>query len=98
MYAVEDDRTRKSFDLNEKGKSVNQLLRLKTLKERLGVGRSTIYDWMNPCSPRYNPTFPRPIKLSAGQRGAIGWVESDICRWIDSKITVGADLVRRELQ
>lgn len=94
MRAVEDDKNRVIFDQGGEGKSVNQLLRLKALKARLGVGRSTIYDWMNPCSPRYNPTFPRPIKLSLGQSGAIGWVESDICRWIDSKVVASANVLR----
>ncbi|WP_277619419.1 hypothetical protein [Aeromonas hydrophila] len=24
------------------------------------MSRSTFYDWLNPKSPRYDPTFPRP--------------------------------------
>jgi len=74
----------------EDGKTSNRILRMKRLQERLGVGRSTVYDWMNPRSPRYNATFPLPIKLSGGCRGAIGWIESDICGWIDSKIADAA--------
>jgi prophage regulatory protein len=63
---------------------VDRVLRLKTLRGVLGVGRSTIYDWMNPKSPRYNPSFPRPIRLSGGSTGAVGWLSSDISRWLDS--------------
>ncbi len=35
------------------------MLRLPTVIERIGIGRSTIYDWINPTSPRYDPTFPK---------------------------------------
>nr|WP_286975055.1 AlpA family phage regulatory protein [Pseudomonas sp.] len=59
---------------------------MKQVIERLGVARSTIYDWMNPESPRHAQDFPLPIRLSAVTgRGAIGWLESDICRWIESR-------------
>jgi prophage regulatory protein len=94
MCAVEVDEARKLSAQDGPGKAFIKILRLKTLQERLGVGRSTVYDWMNPCSPRYNPTFPRPIKLSLGARGAIGWIESDICHWIDSRVIAGAGILR----
>lgn len=35
------------------------ILRLPTVIERIGIGRSTIYDWITPTSPRYDPTFPK---------------------------------------
>ncbi|WP_231982598.1 helix-turn-helix transcriptional regulator [Pseudomonas mucidolens] len=44
-----------------------RILRLKQLSERIGLGRSTIYDRMDAQSPRYDATFPKPIKL--GGRG-----------------------------
>lgn len=67
------------------------VIRLKQLRERLGVGRSTIYDRMNPKSPRYDSTFPLPIKLSGGtcKGGAIGWLAADVCSWINSRIVAG---------
>lgn len=74
-------------DSDERGfddRAVDRVLRLKTLSALLGVGRSTIYDWMNSGSPRYNPSFPRPFRLSGGSRGAIGWLSSDVARWLDS--------------
>jgi len=62
------------------------VLRMKQVIERLGVSRSTVYDWMNPQSPRHAQDFPLPIRLSAvAGRGAVGWLESDICRWIESR-------------
>ncbi|MDD0973201.1 MULTISPECIES: helix-turn-helix transcriptional regulator [Pseudomonas] len=65
------------------------VLRIKQVIGRLGVARSTIYDWMNPRSPRHDQEFPLPIRLSSVTgRGAIGWLESDICRWIESRLSV----------
>lgn len=57
-----------------------RILRLKQLTERIGLGRSTIYDRMDVHSPRYDATFPKPIKLGAA---AIGWIESEITTWIE---------------
>lgn len=68
-----------------------RVLRIKHVIKYLGIGRSTIYERMNPDSPRYDPSFPRPIRLSGGssQRGATGWRSQDLSRWIDSRMIVG---------
>ena len=65
---------------------ISRVLRLKHVQERVGLGRSTIYDRMNPKSPRYDETFPKPIKLGIA---AIGWVEAEIDAWIKSRVTAG---------
>lgn len=61
-----------------------RILRLKQLTERIGLGRSTIYDRMDTRSPRYDATFPKPIKLGAA---AIGWIESEITTWIEQRMS-----------
>ena len=67
------------------------VLRIGRVTERLGIARSTIYDWMNPSSPRYNKEFPLPLRLSVcADRGAIGWLESDICAFIRSRVAVSS--------
>lgn len=67
------------------------VLRIGRVTERLGIARSTIYDWMNPTSPRYNNEFPLPLRLSVcADRGAIGWLESDICAFIGSRVAVSS--------
>lgn len=58
------------------------ILRLPGVLKRIGIARSTIYDWMNPKSPRYDPTFPRPVRL--GQK-SVGWRESDLDHWLSSR-------------
>lgn len=60
-----------------------KILRLKQLTERIGLGRSTIYDRMDVKSPRYDETFPKPIKLGAA---AIGWIDSEITTWIELRM------------
>ncbi|MFU2151123.1 AlpA family phage regulatory protein [Klebsiella aerogenes] len=32
-------------------------------RRNLDIARSTIYDWINPKSPRYDPTFPKQRRL-----------------------------------
>ena len=55
-----------------------KILRLKEVKTRTGLGRSTIYLRIAQGS------FPRSIAL--GER-AVGWLESDLDEWINERIT-----------
>ena len=54
------------------------VLRLPTVRQRTGLGRSTIY------SRIALGKFPRPIRLSAR---CVGWLENDIEAWLDERIT-----------
>ena len=55
---------------------ITAVLRLPTVIRITGLGRSTIYHWMD------RGLFPRPIQL--GPR-AIGWLAGDIDRWLLSR-------------
>jgi prophage regulatory protein len=55
------------------------ILRRKQVEARTGLSRSTIYEKINRRSPRYDHTFPRPVRLGAD---AVGWIESEINAWI----------------
>lgn len=61
----------------------NKILRVEEVIERTGLSRSTIYDRIDPKSPRYDSTFPSRVKLGLS---AIGWVESELESWILSRI------------
>lgn len=76
-------RTPKSGNTDEKHVTY-QIVRMPRLCKRLDVGKTTVYDWLNPKSPRYDRTFPVPIKLSRG--GSIGWIESEIDAWLASRV------------
>jgi prophage regulatory protein len=62
---------------HESKNSQEAILRLKEVKSRTGLSRSTIYLAVK------NDLFPKPIKL--GLR-SVGWVESEINTWILSRI------------
>lgn len=61
---------------------IQQILRLPAVSTLVGLARSTIYAKLDPSSDQYDPTFPRPLKLSMR---AIGWREGDIEAWIESR-------------
>ncbi|ENI4799272.1 AlpA family phage regulatory protein, partial [Klebsiella pneumoniae] len=44
--------------------------------------RSTIYDWLNTESPRYDPTFPIQRRLGAK---SVGWLESELDDWLNNR-------------
>lgn len=58
---------------------VIKVLRLIHLMQKIGVSRSTIYDWLNPKSPRYDANFPKQLRLG---KQTVGWLESEIDEWL----------------
>ena len=64
----------------------HRVIRLPETKQVSGQSRSTIYNKLNPKSPQYDPTFPKPIKLGAR---SIGWIEAEVQAWIESRIGMG---------
>lgn len=64
-----------------------QILRMKQLQQRTGLSRSAIYDRLDKKSPRYDFTFPKPLKLSPAGT-AIGFLEHEVEAWIISRIKV----------
>ena len=69
-------------EMNQIDITVPRILRLKQLQQLLSISRSTIYDRMNSSSPRYDPDFPKPVKLGGY---AVGWIELDVVAWIECK-------------
>ena len=69
--------------MDAKGHTEFRVIRMKLMQIRIGVSRSTIYDWMNPNSPRYDCTFPKPFKIGSS---AVGWLEESVNEWIMSKV------------
>ncbi len=56
-----------------------KILRRKQLEERIALSRSAIYDRLSASSPRYDPSFPRPVQLGLN---SVGWVEAEIDAWL----------------
>lgn len=59
-----------------------RVLRAKDVINKLGIARSTLYDWMSPTSPRYDETFPKHFKI--GQH-CVGWFEHQLDEWLVGK-------------
>jgi prophage regulatory protein len=57
--------------------SPERILRLKSVIERTGLSRSTVYRKVQAS------TFPKPLKIS---ERCIGWRESDVETWLRSPV------------
>jgi len=68
-------------DRNEP-KAVVEIIRARKLIEMLGIGRSTLYDWQNKRSPRFDPTFPKRIRLG---KASVGWLLEEVIAWIAAR-------------
>ncbi|HEE9860477.1 helix-turn-helix transcriptional regulator [Citrobacter portucalensis] len=56
-----------------------KVLRIAAVVSKLGIARSTIYDWLNVKSSRHDPAFPKPYPLG---KQSVGWLESELDEWI----------------
>ncbi len=56
------------------------ILRFNQVCELTGLARSTIYTRLNPKSPQYDPTLPKPSKF--GPRLTV-WNSEEIDAWIE---------------
>jgi prophage regulatory protein len=57
-----------------------RIIRLKEVKRRVGLSRSSIYAFLK------ENRFPRSIQLGAR---AVGWLESEIDKWIEDRLSGG---------
>ncbi|MDM3562515.1 AlpA family phage regulatory protein [Proteus vulgaris] len=67
-----------------------RILRLPAVLQRIGIARSTLYDWINPESPRYDPNFPKQRKLG---RQSVGWIESELNEWLLERVNSQAERI-----
>jgi len=69
-------------DAHMSNHSQNKLLRVREVAEKLGISRSTLYDWTNPKSPRFDSTFPPKKRLG---RMVVGWMSNEIDAWLEGR-------------
>jgi predicted DNA-binding transcriptional regulator AlpA len=58
------------------------ILRRRQVEARTSLSRSAIYDRLDANSPRYDPTFPKQVKLGSS---SVGWLESEIENWLAAR-------------
>ncbi|WP_330985154.1 MULTISPECIES: helix-turn-helix transcriptional regulator [Enterobacterales] len=61
-----------------------QMLTVKEVAKKVGISRSTIFDWLNPTSPRYDVTFPKQVRLSEGGN-SVRWYLHEIEEWLKAR-------------
>lgn len=61
------------------------IVRIQQFPALFGISRSKLYEMLNPRSPRFCPTFPEPIRLSASPRGAVGFWRDEVEAWCESR-------------
>lgn len=62
---------------------MNQIINIKDVIQFTSISRAKIYEMINVDSKYYDPSFPKPIRLSESR---IGWVALEIHQWIEAKI------------
>ena len=62
---------------------MNQIINLKYVIEFKSISRAKIYEMINEKSRYYDPTFPRPVRLSESR---IGWSAWEVHQWIEDKL------------
>lgn len=55
--------------------ATNRILRINEVLARTGRSRSSWYNALNPKSAYFDPSAPRPVKISMR---SVGWLESEI--------------------
>lgn len=66
-----------------------KILRIREVVNKLGIARSTIYDWINPKSPRYDATFPKQRRLGMQ---SVGWLEAELDAWLLERQSVSPSI------
>ena len=74
--------------MTRENQNMLRILRRKQVESRTGLSRSTIYARIAEGS------FPRPIDLGGGR--AVGWVETEIEAWLQSRIESSRKLARED--
>lgn len=72
-----------SEQLSNKHAQMLRMICLRQLIEMLGISRSSVYEKINPKSPRYDASFPRPIKLG---QASIRFELQAVERWLQLRI------------
>lgn len=62
---------------------MNQIINIKEVIQFTSISRAKIYEMINVDSKYYDPTFPKPVRLSESR---IGWVAVEVHQWIEAKI------------
>lgn len=61
-----------------------RVIRPRELMAKKGISKSRAYDISNERSRRFDPSFPKPVRL--GSARATGWLEHEVDAWLQRQI------------
>ena len=62
---------------------MNQIINIKDVIQFTSISRAKIYEMINVNSKYYDPSFPKPVRLSESR---IGWSAWEVNQWIERKL------------
>ncbi|MBJ8551300.1 helix-turn-helix transcriptional regulator [Acinetobacter bereziniae] len=62
---------------------MNQIINIKKVIQYTSISRAKVYEMINVDSKYYDPSFPKPVRLTESR---IGWVALEVHQWIEGKI------------
>ena len=62
-----------------------KIIRRPEVQKKIGLGHTALFERLNPKSPQYDATFPKPIKLGDSDNSPLGWLESEVEAWITKR-------------
>ena len=74
---------------DESGYTSEKLIPIDQVISATGLGLKSVYARLNPKNPLYDPCFPKQVKV--GQRAA-RWVDSEIQKWVQQRISSSRSL------
>lgn len=58
-------------------------MRMKELLDTVGMSRSALYDRISPTSPRFDPDFPKPVKINPSlKQEVLRWSRREVDEWL----------------
>lgn len=58
------------------------IIKRRQVQQKIGLSYNAIYERLNPKSPRYDPDFPKAVKLGTAPNSPLGWIEAEVDAWI----------------
>lgn len=63
-----------------------KFLRISQVLEKLRLSKASLYSRLDQQPPSFDPTFPKQVRLPAGPKGSVAWLESEIDDWMTSRL------------
>ena len=59
-----------------------RFIRIQAVLDKIGISKASLYSRLQEGSPSFDPTFPKPVKLSPARNGTVAWAEEEVDNWM----------------